>query len=295
LDDDNLLILKGSRLWHGKWKPENCFRIGNFNPGSHVLMIEKSIVSRRQFLAFLLTVVPSASLAYGVTSGPDQLRVSVNHLKLSGISVRFAHFTDLHYRCESSLTREVAREIQRLRPDFACFTGDLIDSPDDREGAFSFVRSLGCPVYAVPGNHDYTCGVPFSEFEELFASTGGAWLENGNLLIPGKDLEIVGMAIGEGSKIPPPLSGNRVLLTHFPQAVDRIQGAEFAAMLAGHSHGGQVRLPLIGPLYFPPGVGRYELGAFMTQTGPLYVNAGIGTSALPIRICCPPELSLFHS
>jgi hypothetical protein len=258
-------------------------------------MIEKSIVSRRQFLAFLLTAVPSASIAHGVTTSTDQLRVSVNHLELSGISVRIAHLTDLHYRGESSLTREVAKEIQRLRPDFACFTGDLIDSPHNREGAFSFVRSLGCPVYAVPGNHDYTCGIPFGEFEELFASTGGAWLENGNLLVPGKDLEIVGMAIGEGFRIPPPLSGNRILLTHFPQVVDRIRGAEFAAVLAGHSHGGQVRFPLIGPLFFPPGVGRYELGTFMTPAGPLHVNAGIGTSALPVRLNCPPELSIFQS
>jgi predicted MPP superfamily phosphohydrolase len=258
-------------------------------------MIEKSVVSRRQFLAFLLTAVPSASIAYGVTTAPEQLRVSVNHLKLYGISVRFAHFTDLHYRGESSLTREVAREIQRIRPDFACFTGDLIESPDDKEGAFCFVRSLGCPVYAVPGNHDYTCGVPFREFEELFASTGGAWLENGNLLVPGKDLEIVGLAIEEGFRIPPPLSCNRILLTHFPQAVDGIHGAEFAAVLAGHSHGGQVRLPFIGPLFLPPGVGRYELGTFTTPAGSLYVNAGVGTSALPIRVCCPPELSFFHS
>jgi hypothetical protein len=258
-------------------------------------MIEKSEVSRRQFLAFLLTAIPTASIAHGVTNDPDQLRVSVNHLKLSGTSVRFAHFTDLHYRGESALTREVAREIQRLRPDFACFTGDFIDNPIDKEGAFSFIRSLGCPVYAVPGNHDYTCGVPFREFEELFASTGGAWLVNRNLLVPGKDLELVGLAIGEGFRIPPPLSGNRILLTHFPQAVDRVAGAEFSSVLAGHSHGGQVRFPLIGPLFFPPGVGRYELGTFMTPAGPLHVNAGIGTSALPIRICCPPELSFFHS
>jgi len=258
-------------------------------------MIEKSVLSRRQFLSFLLAAIPSASIAHGVTADSDQLRVSVNHLKLSGASVRFAHFSDLHYRGESALIREVSKKIQQLCPDFACFTGDLIDNPDNKEGAFSFVRSLGCPVYAVPGNHDYSCGVPFREFEELFVSTGGAWLENRNLLVPGRELELVGLAIGEGIRITSPLSGNRILLTHFPQSVDAVKDAKFAAVLAGHSHGGQVRLPYVGSLFLPPGVGKYEIGKFMTPAGPLHVNAGIGTSALPIRICCPPELSIFLS
>jgi predicted MPP superfamily phosphohydrolase len=85
------------------------------------------------------------------------------------------------------------------------------------------------------------------------------------------------------------------MLTHFPQAVDKIGDTTFAVILAGHSHGGQVRLPFYGSLYLPPGVGRYDLGSFQTPVGPLHVTAGIGTSGLPVRFCCPPELSLYQS
>jgi predicted MPP superfamily phosphohydrolase len=258
-------------------------------------MATQSMLSRRQFLSLLLTAIPGASIAHGITVEPERLRVEHHSLEISGPSVRFVHFTDLHYRGESALTRKVAAEIHRLRPRFACFTGDLIDTPHYKEGAFAFIRSLSCPVYAVPGNHDYVSGVAFKEFADAFSATGGGWLENENLLVPDTDIELVGLAIDGSRTLPPALSKNRILLTHFPQAVDNIGEADFAAILAGHSHGGQIRLPFFGSLYLPPGVGRYELGSFTTPAGPMHVNAGIGTSTLPLRFCCPPELSLYQS
>jgi predicted MPP superfamily phosphohydrolase len=69
-------------------------------------------------------------------------------------------------------------------------------------------------------------------------------------------------------------------------------GRPFDLILSGHSHGGQVRLPLFGPPYLPWGVGRYDLGFFETENGPLYVNAGIGTYHAPIRFNCPPEITV---
>lgn len=258
-------------------------------------MATQSLLNRRQFLSLLLTAIPGASIAHGLTNEPERLRIEYHSLAISGPPVRFVHFTDLHYRGESALTRMVSAEIRRLRPRFACFTGDLIDTPYYKDEAFAFIRSLSCPVYAVPGNHDYVSGVPFKEFADAFTATGGGWLENQNLLVPDTDIELAGLAIDGKRTLPPALSTNRILLTHFPQAVDHIGDATFAAILAGHSHGGQIRLPFFGSIYLPPGVGRYELGSFMTPSGPMHVNAGIGTSALPVRFCCPPELSLYQS
>jgi uncharacterized protein len=258
-------------------------------------MAKQSLLSRRQFLTLLLTAIPGASIAHGISVEPERLRIGHHSLEISGPPVRFVHFTDLHYRGESALTREVATEIRRLRPRFACFTGDLIDSPYYKEEAFAFIRSLSCPVYAVPGNHDYVSGVAFKEFAEAFSATGGGWLENENLLVPDTDIELLGLAIEGKPTLPPALSKKRILLTHFPQAVDNIGEADFAAILAGHSHGGQIRLPFFGSIYLPPGVGRYELGSFITPAGPMHVNAGIGTSTLPVRFCCPPELSIYQS
>jgi hypothetical protein len=65
-------------------------------------------------------------------------------------------------------------------------------------------------------------------------------------------------------------------------------------LLAGHSHGGQVWLPLYGPVYVPFGVGEYVRGLFHTDVGPLFVNPGIGWFPWPIRFRCRPEITVFE-
>jgi uncharacterized protein len=62
-------------------------------------------------------------------------------------------------------------------------------------------------------------------------------------------------------------------------------------MLSGHSHGGQVRLPFLGPLILPPMGKKYVEGLFQFGHMQLYVNRGLGTVGLPFRLNCPPELT----
>ena len=63
-----------------------------------------------------------------------------------------------------------------------------------------------------------------------------------------------------------------ILLVHYPAWVKRLAGQKFDLMLAGHSHGGQVRIPFYGPIMVPYGVDEYDLGLFQTESGPLYVT-----------------------
>ena len=85
----------------------------------------------------------------------------------------------------------------------------------------------------------------------------------------------------------------RLLLVHYPLFVEQVKGS-FDLILAGHSHGGQVRIPFWGALTLPYRVGHYDLGLFQTQAGPLYVNPGIGTFYLPVRTWCRPEISVIE-
>lgn len=73
--------------------------------------------------------------------------------------------------------------------------------------------------------------------------------------------------------------------------IEKLRDYTVDAVLAGHSHGGQARLPLIGPLVTPFGVGKYDLGRFQTPSGPLYVRAGVGWFDLNIRFRCRPEIT----
>ena len=89
-----------------------------------------------------------------------------------------------------------------------------------------------------------------------------------------------------------PRAGRQVLLMHYPAMANALHNRRFDLILAGHSHGGQVRLPLLGALIVPHGVGPYDLGYYDTPGGPLYVNAGIGTYRIPVRWNCRPEITI---
>ena len=82
---------------------------------------------------------------------------------------------------------------------------------------------------------------------------------------------------------------------HYPAQVKRLGGQNFDLILAGHSHGGQVRLPFYGALFLPSRVDEYNLGLFPTKAGPLYVNAGIGyIGENNFRFNCRPEITLIE-
>ena len=107
-------------------------------------------------------------------------------------------------------------------------------------------------------------------------------------------LTLTGLTCQSGHR-PEPARGTRnLLLMHYPAWMKRFDGLRFDLLLAGHSHGGQVRLPYFGPVVVPWGVDEYDWGLFETKTGPLYVNAGIGWFFLNVRFRCRPELTVFE-
>ena len=91
-------------------------------------------------------------------------------------------------------------------------------------------------------------------------------------------------------------SPKRIVLCHYPVFCDELAAAGVRAelILAGHSHGGQVRLPVVGALRVPFKVGPYERGLYHTPAGPMHVSVGIGWWYLPVRFGCRPEIALIE-
>ncbi len=85
-----------------------------------------------------------------------------------------------------------------------------------------------------------------------------------------------------------------VAIMHYPEYVERLGTRRFDLVLAGRSHGGQVRLPLVGALVLPGRVGRYSLGLYKTPAGPPYVGSGIGWYRIPARFFRRPEVALIE-
>lgn len=250
-----------------------------------------SIISRRKFLGLGMLALPVLAGVDAHWIEPGWLRVT--NLQLNGAGrCRFIHFSDFHYKGHARFASEVVRTINQLTPNFVCFTGDLIENRAFLTEALSFIRQISVPVYGVPGNHDYSTRAPFPEYERAFAATGGAWLPARNVVLPKHDLELVGMGITGFDMRSSREATRRVMLMHYPVMADRLGDHRFDLILAGHSHGGQVRLPFIGAMILPPAVGNYDCGYYDTPAGPLYVNVGVGTYIVPLRFNCRPELTL---
>ena len=166
------------------------------------------------------------------------------------------------------------------------------------------LREIVCPLrYAVMGNHDYVLG-PVQIRAEL-AKASIPLLLNQHIAIEraGQQMWLAGVADPVISQpdlrlaLPEQPDGPVILLAHGPDFADTVvadpRGALVDLMLAGHSHGGQICLPIVGALTRPAGAKKYFEGLYRVGAMQVYVNRGIGTVGLPFRLNCPPEISLF--
>jgi uncharacterized protein len=255
-------------------------------------------ISRRRFLLATCLATSGAVVADAGVFEPGWLTVRRLSLTDGQPKHRFVHFTDLHHKGDRDYTLSLVKTINSLSPDFVCFTGDLIEESQHLTEALELLAGIKSPIYAVPGNHDYWSRASFAEFAKGFAATGGAFLLDQQQLLANGRINIIGascvsLKAHQGS-LPLRTGAKNILLMHYPAWFKKLDGQKFDLMLAGHSHGGQVRLPFYGAINLPWGVDEYDLGYFDTPSGPLYVNPGIGWFPVPIRFNCRPEVTVFE-
>jgi len=261
-------------------------------------MTKAAHFTRRNFLRMLVYSTPVVCAADAFWIEPSSLVVTRHSLSVDPI-LRLVHFSDIHYRGNRSFLEKVVERINSLSPDFVCFTGDIVEEPAHLDEALDILSAIRQPLYGVPGNHEYWSGVSFQDIAACFRATGGDWLlDRGRVAADGR-CWIEGTAAQKQSEKPREFqpdtsSTRRILLSHYPSTANELAGAKYDAILAGHSHGGQVRLPFIGPLIVPYGVGEYDAGLYSTPAGPLHVSVGIGTFFLPVRFLCRPELAVIE-
>ncbi|MEO8043449.1 MAG: metallophosphoesterase [Spartobacteria bacterium] len=248
-------------------------------------------LTRRQFLGLGLVALPAAAGIDGRFAEPTWLQVT--HFDLNPKpACRFVQFSDFHYKGDVEYAAEVIRTINGLAPDFVCFTGDLVEDKRFAPDALDFIRQIERPVYGCPGNWDYGSGADFKDYAKAYRATGGEWLEDRSVVLPQFRLEVIGMGLRGVHVLDEARAERRLLLIHYPIQADRLDGRRYDLIVAGHSHGGQVRIPFYGAPVLPYGVGRYEKGRYDSLGGPLYVNVGIGTYMYRVRFNCRPELTV---
>jgi uncharacterized protein len=252
-------------------------------------------INRRHFL--FLSVAAAPALVCADASWLEPHWVKTRFIKLAGNNPahRIVHITDIHHKGDRAYLESVVAKINRLSPDAVCFTGDLIEQKRFIPEALEILQKIKSPLYGVPGNHDYWSHASFGEIEKAFAATGGAWLMDAQATIPDGKVHITGVTClqGKPAALPPKADGKNIMLLHYPLMAEKVT-QPFDLLLAGHSHGGQVRIPFYGAMIVPYWVGKYQMGMFRVPAGPLYVNPGIGWLVTPIRFNCRPEITVFE-
>jgi uncharacterized protein len=232
---------------------------------------------------------------------PEVTRVKIASPKLrSGGPIRLVQLSDLHSDREPRLEESLPGIVAGLRPDLIVFTGDAINT---RRGLQHFRRLMTrlaaiAPTFAVRGNWD----VWWFGGADLFGGTGVRELSSEvvRVGVRQEELWLVGVPVDSEPAIPRlvaqvPSRGFAVLLHHFPSAVSWARGADLH--LAGDTHGGQIRLPLVGALLRISRHGIWKPEGLQREGQTLlYVHRGIGMEGKlpPVRFLCRPEVALFE-
>jgi predicted MPP superfamily phosphohydrolase len=259
-------------------------------------MLKNSKMNRRRFLAAAVLFSPLLAAADAKWIEPGWLKVRRISLTTGKPGQRLVQVSDIHHKGDRALFGEAVRKINELAPDAVFFTGDLIEHTDYQTEALGILSGIKSPVYGVPGNHDFWSGAPWEPFRKTFSASGGRFLMDEQVLTPDGKFAITGVTCHKPFQAAPkPVVGARnIFLMHYPAFVKKMSGMKQDLILAGHSHGGQVRLPLYGSIMVPFGVDEFDMGMFQTPAGNLYVNPGIGWYPIPLRFNCRPEITVFE-
>ena len=265
--------------------------------------------SRRQFLFGCLAGAAAVAAPVGWYGGiyePSDFEVTRRTMAIrrlpSGLEGTTAiQISDLHLHEADETHARMVDLIKQEKPHYVFFTGDLVNEPGAIGHAVDIFRSIQPPggTWAVVGNSDRTSGAVDSLQSEL-QSVGVRYLINesaqleAGLWLSGVDDPSAYVSDVKQAIQDVPTDAPKILLAHSPDIVDQLDGAQFDLMLAGHTHGGQVNLPFFDGAWLLPGPSsHYVKGMYTAHGSPLYVNRGIGTAKLPIRLGARPEITHF--
>jgi len=210
---------------------------------------------------------------------------------------RILHLSDLHLGLHPNFLPILTRKLKTASADICAITGDFVDHPghaveETRKQVSQVVQALRMPVYGSPGNHDVTPTL------EAVAAAGVSLLVNRleTLHSGGGSISLCGLDDPhyyqthcwnsiEGA-------GFRLLLAHSPEIFRELESSrQISLCLSGHTHGGQLRLPLVGALLRRCSVPRRLVwGPWKVGHSHGYTSSGTGASAVPFRLNCPPEI-----
>lgn len=274
------------------------------------------------FLVIILSIIALIGIVFVwarfiSTSGliVNEIKIVKNSLPESFNGLKVVHLSDIHYgkTINNNKLEKVVEKINLINPDIVIFTGDLIDKDtnitnkiiNDISNILNKIESK-YGKYSVKGNHDYGS----DSFIEIMENSDFYILENSYDLIYSEKKDYIYIG-GLSSSIKTNIDYNntleyfnnennnkdifKLILMHEPDNIDNV--LEYQSMdlaLAGHSHGGQVRLPYLGPLMKVRDAKKYPNSHYKINDTDLYVSYGLGTSTYPFRLFNKPSINFYR-
>ncbi len=276
------------------------------------------------FIKLLITIILiiSAIIAYGFLIEPKLItvkeqKITINNWPENFNGFKIVHISDLHFGRvfdEQSL-QKLVKSINEQKPDIVVLTGDLIDksanmTTDDANKISSLLNKIEATTgkYAINGNNDLN----FDEWINIINNGGFKDLNNTydtiykdgyqSIFIAGASTTKDKLRINDKLKTSIDYLNSfekdgpiyKILLIHEPDTIDDLSVNPFNLILAGHSHAGQIRLPIIGPIMLPDGAKKYHENHYKIDNSDLYISNGLGVSNYNFRLFNTPSYSLYR-
>lgn len=229
--------------------------------------------------------------------------------------IKIAHISDIHYgqTVNKKELQTLVNRVNEYKPDIIVITGDLLDqdmkySKKDIKNIETTLSKLKATLgkYIIMGNHDNTQ----DNYINIVENSDLINLDDSYKILyhyGNKPILIAGMSTGQlGNQTPnekvaeaiSTIKENKIsysiLIMHEPDYIDDIEYNNFDLVLAGHSHGGQVKLPLIGALVVPSHAKEYYDDYYKLDNTDLYISSGVGTSRVKFRLFNRPSFNLYR-
>ena len=257
--------------------------------------------------------------AIWIARGNENVGLTVYETEVSGLpeafdGLRIVQLSDLHNVVFKDGNAKLFALVEQAEPDMIFITGDMLDSRrTDTEAALKVAEEAVnlAPVYYVTGNHEARIG-EYRTFEQNLEELGATVLRNRAVQLEkeGDVITIAGVddpsfmaayldadageAVMKAALEQLDDEGCTLLLSHRPELFDVYADKGIALTFSGHTHGGQIRLPMLGGLY-APGLGflpEYDGGLYRQDDSAMIVSRGIGNSLFPFRVNNDPEVVL---
>ncbi len=237
----------------------------------------------------------------------EEVTIGSSSLPAGAPPLRLCQVSDMHVRAVGPPHRQLVEVINERRPHFVFLTGDLVSRRSDSLSLLGRALSgIECShgVFACRGNWEVRHGPRLAELKALMADWGVQLLVNesvavetecGTVRVSAVDDLTAGWPDFQAALAQSDRADCTILLAHAPLAarlIDERSGVDL--VLSGHTHGGQIRVPVLWRLAQPACHGGFAAGLYRMPWGYVYVNRGFGTVGLPIRFLCPAEVTFLR-